>query len=287
VKVLECLNDLFEWGLLSPPPPIVITSNAAVNEDSKDLPLSGQINRFGPAKAVLRIIGNELAQLSQDMIELNRVTCLIANGAPLIKSKLQESDRHAGLRRGKRLSVGFPDREPKSQKRFIMQYVGRLRSTDKRVEGIQGDLAFVSIREESDGSVRIGITPQGLTFSMLPSPLIDHAVLQDRVVTDPFSDEEAAFLLKHISAVRPGEFEFLKVIAQAIAEQKNTFELVNHQAQGFLNAKYGRTVTRAVAKTMASCAVSKLAELDCIGIGRVGKKSRYHVSTRCGLLTRS
>jgi len=286
-------NLFFEWRLLSPPSSTVKIIGAHINEATKKLPLWGQVNRFAPAKTVLRILGNRLDEIRQSRIELKKFSSFIANSGPLIRAKLEEAERRGELRRGELLSVGFPKQEPNSQQRFITQYVGRLRAIDSRVEGIQGDLAFVDIKEESDGSVMIGITDQGLRFARLESPMIDEAILQNQAVTNPFCDEEVTFLIDHIREVRPGEFDFLSFVMQAIASGSDSPALVKGDVQRFLkqkheaNVKIANEITESVIKTMAAGATSKLTELGCIKITRTGRKSTYSVSGRSKLLSGS
>ncbi len=283
-------NLFFEWRLLSPPSSTVKTVGAHVNEATKKLPLWGQVNRFAPAKIVLRILGNKLVEIGQSRIELKKFSSFIANSGPLIRAKLQEAERRGELCRGELLSAGFPKQEPNSQQRFINQYVGRLRAIDNRVEGIQGDLAFVDVNEKTDGSVMIGITDQGLRFARLESPMIDEAILQNQPVTNPFCDKEVTFLIDHICEVRPGEFAFLSFVMQAIASGSDSPLLVKGDVERFLkqehkaNVKVATEITDSVMKTMAAGATSKLTELGCIKITRAGKKSTYSISGRSKLL---
>ena len=285
-------NQFLERRLLSPPSSNVKPIGAHLNEATREVPLWGQVNRFAPAKTVLRILGNELDEVCQSRIELKKFSSLIANSGPLIRARLEEAEKRGKLRRGQQLSAGFPKQEPNSQKRFITQYVGRLRAIDNRVEGIQGDLAFVDIEEETDGSVMIGITDQGLRFARIESPMIDKAILQNQAVTNPFCDEEVTFLVDHLREIRPGEFDFLSFVMQAIASGSDTPALVKDDVQRFLKQKHeagvkiANEVTDSVVRTMTAGATSKLTELGCITITRVGRKSTYSASGRSNLLRR-
>ncbi len=274
---MAMMESLAEKNLLAQPhvDKVQTVSPPASDEDRRNKPLWGQISRYAPSKVVLRILSNMVAERGKPWIELKELYDLISHLAPMIKNIVAKIDKQIERVRGEELHVGFPTKEPTSLQRFLIQYVGRLRGVDSRVEGLPGEIKFVNLVQHEDAVV-IGITENGLKFASMRSPLVDGLILNREKVEEAFSPEEKDFLMRHLAEVRPGEYEFLTQVLDDIKGGADSPESLQALVGQFFEERRSQmTVTDTVLKTMRAGATSKLIELRLIRVRKRGTRTRY------------
>jgi hypothetical protein len=248
-----------------------------ITERAKNSPLWGQINRLGPAKFVLRLLGKQIILSGSDRIDLKRFSAEVAEAATLIRAYIEKQDKTQRIR-GEGLHVAFPKKDPRSQQRFINFYVGKF-SGGKSTDGVLTGLSLARIDQAEDGSITIGLTEAGRQFACMHSPLIDDFVLEETQVESPFSPQEVEFMLTHIKSFRPGDYEFLISVLNSVQEGDNTPTSLHPRVSKFLKGmNFVGTVSEKVVNTMQIGAIGRLVEMRLLDIKKDAQKSTYKVT---------
>jgi len=249
-----------------------------VTEETRASPLWGQINRLMPAKFVLRLLANQISASGNDRIDLKVFSADVAENATLARSYIEKKDKAARIR-GEELYVGFPKKDPGSQKRFISFYVGKLPS-GKWTDGVLTGLSLAGIDQTEEGSTMIGLTEAGKQFACLPSPLIDDFLIGGKQIENPFSNEEIDFLLRHLGSSRPGDYEYLISVLKSVKDGANTPTSLRGKVSKFLQDKHaGVKFSDKAANTMLVGAVGRLVEMRLLEIEKDAQKSKYIVTS--------
>jgi len=185
-------------------------------------PIPGWYNRLFPLKMSLRIILNEYG--NSESLSFDSLKTIVSKQMVKLKPYMLDIDDVFELSRGRRISIGFPDDNEKSIKRFKSHYFGIIRSNGD-VVGALPNLGFTSIISDDDPT--IGITEQGIQFSSIPNPIID----DDQVTSDVFSSKEIDFLINHIKTNIPEEFSLMSKLIQWISEGLNSPTTITHNIQ--------------------------------------------------------
>lgn len=247
-------------------------------ESRRMTPIWGLINRFAPSKIVLRLLANSLIVSKSDWIDFKQFSEEAVTVASQIRLQIQKYEKKSNMVRGESLYVGLPQKDPKSQQRFVNIYVGRLRGEDL-IDGLLGDLQLATIRRNQyagPSGLTIGITEAGLKWANLRSPLIDDFVLGQQPVQNPLSEEEVHFLLKYLKTVRPGEYEFLNFLYTAIKMGSNTPQkIANAVSKYFAKQQYTDTLLN----TMQTGGLARLVEMRLARIDKKGIYTTYRIQT--------
>ena len=245
-----------------------------IDEQTRNSPIWGQINRLAPIKFVMRILVNDLITREEATVDLKRFSADVAQLATQFRRFAKKKDRKRRIR-GEELYVGFPKKSPSSQQRFLNYYVGKGRLR-KWTDSILVGLSLVSVEELEDGSAVMGPTEVGLRFALMHSPIIDDFFLATKQIESPFSEHEVSFLIEHLSSVRPGEMEFLRFILKAIKKGTDTPTELRSEVYSFLSHKdLDMKISEKVANTMQIGAIGRLVEMRLIKIEKDGQRSKY------------
>jgi hypothetical protein len=191
--------------------------------------------------------------------------------AQVVGEKLGEMDKALGKKHGEKFSASFPELTDKSRRRYSDQYLAYVRPSDGRLDGMLARLKFVNVLKDV-GVVRIGITEPGFRFAEFRNPLVD-----DTGENQALSQEEAAFLIRHIDSNLPSEAQHMRWMMQQIADGVTSRTNLNSK-MGEFYAKYqsgGRTWTSAHVNTMRAGLLSRLVELGRIATTKKGLEVTY------------
>lgn len=240
-------------------------------ESRRATPIWGLINRFAPSKLVVRLLSNSLITAKSQWIDFKQFEEEVVGIAGQVRVLIEKHEKRLDTVRGESLKIGFPQKDPKSQQRFVDFYVGRLRGEDV-INGLLGDLEFAVIRRTQatgPSSLSIGLTESGMKWASLRSPLIDDFVLGQQPAHRPLSDEEVSFLVSHIQTMRPGEFEFLSFLYSLIRDGFDTPQKISEKVSKYFA---GRRYTPTLINTMQTGGLARLVEMRLV---RIEKKSIY------------
>ena len=189
--------------------------------------LWGQFHRYLPVKYTLR----HLAVLSQhqkdgfvyasDWFTAVRVT---ANGA---WESLRSMDLDFMNARGEQLASGFPKpakekgepallKAKKGLSRFCRHFCVDGKNIDAPA-GMPAELGFIATRYDPQGQLMVALTPAGLEFTKLESPIFDM-----KPWGDALSIEEKEFLLRHTRNCMPADLDLMHDILSWIHRHQIT-----------------------------------------------------------------
>lgn len=234
-------------------------------------PLWGLINRFAPAKMVLRLLSFHLAQVGTDWINYQAFIEDAVNVATWARIRIEKHEKRTPLVRGESLKIGYPFKDARSQQRFIDFYIGRFRS-DNQVQGLLGDLELASFKRNDNGSISIGITSAGMKWARLHSPLIDDLLVGQESIQSPLSDQEIQYLLSHISRTRPGEYQFLDFLFKAVHDGANTPQKLSPLISRYFGA---RKYSAAQQNNLQTGGIARLIEMRFLRIEKDGIYTKY------------
>lgn len=257
--------------------PLPIVPPLPIPEEIRSFPIWGQINRLAPAKMVLRMLANHILSLGKDCIDLKRFSADVAETATSTRMYIEKKDKKNRIR-GEELYIALAKKDPGSQQRFINFYIGKLPS-GKWTEGILTGLGLARIEQTEDGSVVIGLTEAGCKLACLHSPLIDEFLLQEKQIEAPLSPGEVEFLLNHLKANKPGEFEYIVRLLRFIREGTATPTSLRIKVGQFLRDRHPTIkMSEKFVNTMLVGAMGRLVEMRLVGIEKDAQKSRYSVT---------
>ena len=237
-------------------------------------PLSGHYNRFLPMKLVLRILQNliyasEKYELEEDWMEetepvyIDKLREESVNVAVFAKKWFATIDARSGKSVGEEITVGFPDEKPKSQERFLTQFVGSTRTKGK---GALCEMGFIIVNE--DGSIEL--TYEGLLFALSPNPMIDMTPEGGRGVR--ISQDEQWILMRHIQMHLPAEWEFMSKVANLINRGVNRPKDLDKS----LMEEFGWDESKV--NNMRNGVVSRMQELGFLTRYKEGRKITYELT---------
>ena len=237
-------------------------------------PLSGHYNRFLPMKLVLRILQNliyasEKYELEEDWMEetepvyIDKLREESVNVAVFAKKWFATIDARSGKSVGEEITIGFPDEKPKSQERFLTQFVGSTRTKGK---GALCEMGFIIVNE--DGSIEL--TYEGLLFALSPNPMIDMTPEGGRGVR--ISQDEQWILMRHIQMHLPAEWEFMSKVANLINRGVNRPKDLDKS----LMEEFGWDESKV--NNMRNGVVSRMQELGFLTRYKEGRKITYELT---------
>jgi hypothetical protein len=275
IKELDEVMEVSSNVLTSDPIPI--------DEERKQIPIWGLINRFLPLKIVLRMLALQLESKNAQWINYKEFCEFVVAKSIQIRLQLERQERKLDVTRGESLKVGLPLKDNKSQQRFINFYIGKLKS-DGSLDGILGDLELGVIRKQYQDGIYIpiiGITKSGLDFAKLYSPVLDDALRNGKKISIPLSNEEILLLLQQIKNVRPGEFKFLNHVFRLIENGSDNPKTLNRDIQGYFNDNKFSTV---YLNTLLVGSIGRLVEMKIIKIRKNGLYTNYQPNINANLL---
>ena len=247
-----------------------------LDSERKSLPIWGLINRFAPAKLVLRILTNCLIESNSQWLPLKEFSETVVQRALVIRSQIQKFERKLSITRGQSMEIGFPTKDPKSQQKFADFYVGKLKG-DNIVDGLLGDLELAAIKRSSTANMSnlmIGITNAGIRWANLHSPLVDDLILNHDPITNSLSNDEIHFLLNHLKQIRKGDYYFLDFLYKSIKAGSNTPQLISSEVSTYFKRIGFKT---GLMNTYQTGAIARLIEMRAIGIEKHGIYTNYYL----------
>jgi len=169
------------------------------NSDYNKLWLWGQINRLFPVKVGLRILAH-MQQNENDYISLSKFKSKASKIARELGLQLKSIDGQLERKRDSLVSTGLPigsDGE-KSEARYKAHFLASIRS-DNVLDGPMARLKFVNIKETDNEDYMIGLTEEGLNFTLIQNPILDENINSERTL----SEDEIEFYLNHVKANVP------------------------------------------------------------------------------------
>jgi len=235
-------------------------------------PIWGQYNKIFPVKVTLRALANSLLDGNQ-YIDLDDFSKKTSEAARSLGLKLLDSDKMQKRVKGEKLSIALPVGENpyKSKTRFTNHFIGYLDSEGK-LNGAPGKIKFISIVQKE--KKKIGITKFGLQFASLLNPILDQDVHNEGTL----SKKEIEYLIDHLRANIPEEYEAIIYLLSMIKEGKNR---PSEQTQEILNIYKKLTIPQA--GIFRGGLVSRMIELDLITSYRIGMREIGYKITETGL----
>jgi hypothetical protein len=227
----------------------------------------GQHNKLLPVKATCRAIRAMLAT-SPDGVDLGTATNQITNAAVILRQMLVTMDSARGSGKGDSLAAGFPTKEEKARLRFASQFVGTA-SRVGSLSGLPADLKLIGVVGHGR-KVSISLTQAGWDFTEIENPILDH-----NQATCRLTDEESAFLLRHIDAYVPSERSAFRMILHAITVGSDTPDALDRALREFVGN--ATEIKDSHLATQRAGAVARMFDLGLIGRAKTGLFVRYYL----------
>jgi len=246
--------------------------------------LWGQINRLFAVKSALSITARSIIMKgSNGFINQQEFLDLVEGLSKDLTLLLNDIDSIVKTK----LSVSFPKLNAedyvsakKSMSRFVNQYFWNIRRGNKQIDGALARLNFVKVYKDNAG-FKIGITPEGLKFLQIQNPIHHMIELSDDNPSfeyqnqESLSDEEIAFLFKHIKKVIPNEHKAMIQVIKAVYEgNDNPAKLAQHLE---LEDIYG--ITLKMKETNRNGVLARLVEMRMIKKERVARTNVKYLVT--------
>ena len=247
--------------------PSLKTTREARDEEILDRILWGQYYRFLPVKFSLRLLANQ----SSDFPRLASFKDLACSAAEDLGNQLRKLDVVSGNKSGEKISVSFPEQNDKSRRRFKEQYIGFVRSSDKKSSGMLLTLRFARIFADRQVEL-IGLTESGKQFAALDNPVLDK-----QQASPILSANETQFIVKHLCEKLPQEARHMGVILDNLLGGGKGRSDLNSSLDGFYRSfqPLGRTWTKDMINLMRAGAMSRMWELGMIEKERSGLLVTY------------
>jgi len=228
--------------------------------------LWGQYYRFLPIKFSLRHLANHKEFFPQLSV-FKDATCTAAEE---FGKQLRKLDSVAGNKSGERISVSFPEHNDKSRRRFMDQYIGFVRSSDKKSSGMLLELRFARVFTEKR-TESIGLTESGKAFAALENPVLDK-----HRASPIFSKSETDFIVNHLCDKLPQEALHMGVILEHLGGGKGRTDL-NSSLEDFYKKyqAHDKAWTNEMINLMRAGAMSRMWELGMIEKTRKGLMVTY------------
>jgi len=214
-------------------------------------------HRLFPAKYICRLLFLQ----QREHVELKRFRSQAAEDALRFGHFLSKIDEERKTPVRKRLSAGFPISAKQAQRnkakdRFGLQYV----FSGKRRGKKSGAVVEMLLANNGTTKERIGLTFLGNMFAMLPNPIIDEGVHDQRL-----SREETKFLLKHFKENIPAEYEAMEKTARWVDEGENSKVELNRAFEEWMGPwqKEWRDLT-SYADTQRAGTINRMAEMGLV-----------------------
>jgi predicted transcriptional regulator len=222
------------------------------------------------------MLANQILQGS-NRVDLKHFSAEVAEAATSLRTLIEKKDKKERIR-GTELYIALPKKDPNSQQRFINYYVGKT-PNGKWTDGILTGLGLARIEQADDGSVVLGLTESGRTLGCMSSPLIDEFLLQGKPIDDPLSAAEVKFLLEHLRANRPGEFQFMLSVLRLIKEGTVTPTTLRQKVNLFLSKTYPTMkISEKFVNTLLVGLMGRLVEMRLVEITKDAQKSKYSIT---------
>lgn len=246
-----------------------------LDQERRNRAIWGLVNRYAPAKMVLRELTSGLTARGTEWIDFKEFAEIVVRKATTMREGIQKWQKKTDLVRGEGIDTGFPQNDVRSQQRFVDLYIGRLRSN--KVVGLLGSLELAVIRKNPTGNLQIGITQPGSEWAELRSPFLDGDVQSEPIA---FYPDELRYLLRHVKQVRPGEYHFLNHLFKSVRSGINTPEKLMPVARtyadrkGWKNAE-GKSLSDAAINSYKVGGIGRLVEMRLLRIEKDGTNSKY------------
>lgn len=230
--------------------------------------LWGQFYRFLPGKPALRVLSSMSLNALPSLIAFKEKAC---NVAQKLGSLLRDNDREKGRKRGEKFSGSFPEPTAKSRRRYKEQYIGYVRPSDGKLDGMLPRLKFINIVKDGD-IYKVGLTRPALEFAKLWNPIFD-----GEGEPQPLSHEEAEFLIKHVIGVLPKEARHMQTMLHLIDSGVSSRTHLNSEMRSFYSKYHDQSQqwSSAMVNTMRAGLLSRLVELGLISKSKSGLTVKY------------
>jgi hypothetical protein len=250
---------------------------------AKNLPpkdwLFGQLNRFLPAKATCRAL-LAITQQTPAGITVSDAGSKISFAACDLGDYLRELDMRRSLKREDSFAAAFPSTAyhgAESRVRFGGQFVGNIKQG--QLTGLPAGLKLIA--HDSSKDPKLLLTSAGLTFALLPNPILDAGV---DLRQQKLGEHEIQFLLDHITKFVAPELSAYLAVIDGIKGGATTPEKLD----AFLCARFGlkvvektqipNEITQTFLTTQRTGAISRMADLDLVGRAKTGIRVAYFVT---------
>jgi len=234
----------------------------------------GQYNRFLPAKVSCRALANLMSERNAG-IPLPELRAHIPEEATKLGDYLKLHDKENSFSRDQSLAIAFPSSSPnvdKSKLRFANQFIAAVDKSGN-LSGMLYRFKFINWLDPNQS--QIALTEEGWHFSQLMNPILE---AKQQSPDQKFSDEEIAYLIKHIATNIPIEISSYRSILSAIKDGNDTPSLLDEVLARGLPAALKGKYSQSFLSSQRSGAVSRMIDLGLIRRIRKGKYIRYRVA---------
>ncbi len=275
-----------------------LDENKTLKIHSSDHPLWGQINRIFPMKAALRFI-NSLNRNEDGLVDVSLFNTKgeLAKMLQFYGKFLSTIDTIGKRGKSRKLSTSFPIGDDKyklekSTSRFLHHFVFELRK-DNLVTGGLVKMNFIKLYKITGEKPKVGVTDAGNKFAKLSNPILDEDPIfsgkniarlsqmsdEDKLNYfnkdfDTLSLKEKGFILKHIKASYPAEYNAIKRLLKNIHDGKNSPVKLKQSMKSYL----GTGLSDSALGTVVNGLVSRCTELSLLKKTKEGLNVTYHVS---------
>jgi len=241
------------------------------NTDYNQLWLWGQINRLFTVKVGLRILAH-MQQSENNYIPLSKFKTEASEIAREIGLQLNQIDRQLNRKRDSQVSTGLPigPDKKKSELRYKSHFLASIR-TDKVLDGAMARLKFVNIKETENEDYLIGMTKEGLEFTLKQNPILDVNINSERTL----SDDEIEYYLNHIKENVPDELNPIQNILTIVKNGAKSADEIDAEIKTIKPNWSETSVT-----TNRSGALSRMTELGLLKKTKKGIYVTYSLSDK-------
>lgn len=209
----------YTWGYSLPDNPPVSSPFEMEREDEL---LFQQYYRFFPLLPVMV----ELAKVTDkkgEPVVLDEFRNHIIETIEPLRDAIVDWEEHNDVKKKNRKSTGLPKRDVKnpeySTKRYLDHFVGKIRKRDLTPKAFGHALGFISYEPVDEEKTFIQLTPAGEHFLRQGNPLLENGP-----DAPTLSIAEQEFIVTHIEANLPAEYQLMEFVYQTISDNgKETY----------------------------------------------------------------
>lgn len=245
----------------------------SVGEDAGRERIWGQVNRLFPAKAACRWIAVAAAS-GNSWPELHSISEKLPADAGVLGSALEKADTENERKREEMVGTGLPRKgNLQSSDRFLSQFIARVTRANRIYPGVISQYGLACFSGN-----KVQLTKAGFELACLQNPILDEDF---GASSRTLSEEERAFLLKHIWERVPAEKQDFAALLRSIADGNDKPDSLMSATR----AKFPSTWTDVAFRTHIYGILARSAELGVLTKRWEGRTVKYGVSkSALGLL---
>lgn len=209
-------NGGYTWGYTVPESSPV--SSPYEMERGTEL-LFQQYYRYFPLIPVLIELAEVTAETGEPVV-LNEFRNHIAKKIVPLRNALVDWEEENNIKKTDRKSTGLPkidvENPEYSKKRYLDHFVGKIRKRDLTPQSFGHSIGFISYEPINENKCLVQLTPSGKRLLQYENPLLNHGPSASAL-----SSEEQEYIVAHLKANLPAEYQLMEFIYSTISDNGN------------------------------------------------------------------